>query len=56
MRDPELGNEEVELDDVSSAPESGQTPGGREDPWADDDDPTVHAFPVSHHESPKDEL
>jgi hypothetical protein len=57
MRDPEVGNDEgVPLDDESCAPESGQTPGGREDRWADDEGPAGHAFPSSSRESPKDEL
>ena len=43
-----------EKDDVSVAPESGQPPGGPEDPWAEED--AGHAWPEPHHASPKDEL
>jgi hypothetical protein len=47
-------------DDVSCAPESGQPPGGRDNPW-DDDEPQAagsakHAFPTDHHEAPGDDL
>jgi hypothetical protein len=46
-----------EPDDVSVAPESGQPPGGPEDPWAgEDEDTPAHIWPVPHHASPKDEL
>jgi len=45
-------------DEMASAPESGQTPGGRANPWDDDDEdpPGVHAWPADHHAAPKDEL
>jgi hypothetical protein len=45
-----------ELEEVSSAPESGQVVGGREDPWEGEDDSPPHAWPTSHHPIPKDEL
>jgi len=46
-------------DEVACAPESGQIPGGRDNPWDDDDEgdpPGVHAWPADHHTAPKDEL
>ena len=45
-------------DEMASAPESGQPPGGRENPWDDDDEPAgpSHAYPAEHHAAPKDEL
>jgi hypothetical protein len=43
-----------EKDDVSLAPESGQPPGGPEDPWTDED--AGHVWPEPHHATPKDEL
>jgi hypothetical protein len=54
--------DELEMDDeeaaeMSSAPESGQPRGGRDNPWDDDDaDGMVHAWPSNHHAAPKDEL
>jgi hypothetical protein len=49
-----LANLPPEKDDVSVAPESGQPPGGPEDPWTDED--AGHVWPEAHHASPKDEL
>jgi hypothetical protein len=47
----------TEEDELSYAPESGQPPGGRDNPWDDDDEPAAaHAFPAEHHVAPKDEL
>jgi hypothetical protein len=60
MSNPKMASDRsVELDDTSSAPESGQTPGGRKDPW-DDDEPEAgaaqHAFPSQPGEAPNEEL
>jgi hypothetical protein len=46
--------EELERDDVSIAPESGQPEGGPEDPW--EGEAAEDNFPPPHHASPKDEL
>jgi 3-mercaptopyruvate sulfurtransferase SseA len=46
-------------DEMASAPESGQIPGARGNPWDDDDEdepPPVHAFPHDHHAPPGDDL
>ncbi|HMF41348.1 MAG TPA: hypothetical protein VKQ32_11660 [Polyangia bacterium] len=44
-------------DEVCYAPESGQPPGGRDNPWDDDDETAgAHAFPADHHEPPGDDL
>lgn len=49
-------SEELEADDVSLAPESGQPPGGREDPWEGEEASAAHPWPSEHHPPPKDEL
>ena len=43
---------------MASAPESGQVPGGRANPWDDDDElpSTAHPFPADHHAPPGDDL
>jgi hypothetical protein len=51
-----LGEAADEPDDVSVAPESGQPPGGPEDPWQNEDEPPAHDWPAPRHPSPKDEL
>jgi hypothetical protein len=59
QRDARSNNRDVaeKPDDVCCAPESGQPPGGPEDPWAGEDEVTpAHVWPVPHHASPKDEL
>ena len=44
-------------DEMASAPESGQPPGGRANPWDDDDETTdAHAFPAEHREPPGNDL
>ena len=46
-------------DEVTSAPESGQPRGGRDNnPWDDDDEPpsAAHTFPAEHHAPPQDDL
>jgi hypothetical protein len=48
--------DEPEADDVSFAPESGQPPGGREDPWEGEEASADHLWPSEHHPPPKDEL
>jgi hypothetical protein len=46
-----------DADEVASAPESGQIPGGREDPWdGDTPAPPGHLWPAERHGAPKDEL
>jgi hypothetical protein len=46
----------VEVDDVSSAPESGQPPGGPEDPWEGEDAAGEVEFPPAHHASSQEEF
>lgn len=42
---------------MASAPESGQPPGGRDNPWDDDDEMAgAHAFPAEHREPPGNDL
>jgi len=43
-------------DEMAAAPESGQIPGGREDPWEDARPDAAHPWPPEHHAAPKDEL
>jgi hypothetical protein len=45
-------------DEMASAPESGQIPGGRDNPWDADDEPAgrAHAFPADHQAPPGDDL
>jgi hypothetical protein len=50
---PDVGEE---IDDVSTAPESGQPPGGPEDPWEGEDAAGEVDFPPAHHASPNEEL
>jgi len=45
-----------EPDDVSSAPESGQPPGGPENPWEGEDVAGEVTFPPPHHAVPNEEL
>jgi hypothetical protein len=47
-----------EEDELSSAPESGQPFGGRDNPWDDDDDEPAgaHAWPADHRGAPGDDL
>jgi hypothetical protein len=45
-----------EREDVSCAPESGQPPGGPDNPWADNEAITEASWPPAHHAVPKDEL
>jgi hypothetical protein len=47
----------TEDEQVASAPESGQPPGGRPNPWDHDDEPAgAHTFPADHHAPPGDDL
>jgi hypothetical protein len=48
----------TEEDELASAPESGQIPGGRDNPWDDDDESPsdAHLFPADHHAPPGDDL
>jgi hypothetical protein len=43
-------------DQMAVAPESGQPPGGRDDPWDDGSPDAAHPWPPEHHAAPKDEL
>jgi hypothetical protein len=52
----ELEIDDEDADEMSSAPESGQPRGGRDNPWDDDDDGAPHPWPTDHHAAPKDEL
>ncbi len=45
-----------EREDVSCAPESGQPPGGPDNPWDDTEAATDAHWPPPHHAVPKDEL
>jgi hypothetical protein len=51
----DITDERDERDDVSSAPESGQPPGGPEDPWEGEKAGEV-TFPPPHHAVPNEEL
>ena len=49
----------TEEDELASAPESGQPPGGRANPWDDDEADAAgppHAFPTDHSPAPGDDL
>jgi hypothetical protein len=52
----DVETEDAEADEMASAPESGQIPGGREDPWEGDTPSPSHPWPCEHHAAPKDEL
>ena len=41
---------------MAAAPESGQPPGGRENPWENGHPDAAHPWPPEHHAAPKDEL
>ena len=43
-------------DEMAAAPESGQIPDGRENPWDDESPDLAHPWPPEHHASSKDEL
>jgi hypothetical protein len=43
-------------DEMACAPESGQIPGGREDPWDDECPDAAHPWPSEHHAATKDEF
>jgi hypothetical protein len=43
-------------DELASAPESGQPPGGPENPWEGEDAAGEVDFPPAHHASPNEEL
>jgi hypothetical protein len=43
-------------DEMAYAPESGQIPGGRDDPWDGDPPDAAHPWPPERHAAPKDEL
>jgi len=48
----------TEEDEMASAPESGQVPGGRDNPWDDDDEAPCdsHLFPTKPREPPGNDL
>jgi hypothetical protein len=49
-------HEPTDDDELASAPESGQVPGGRDNPWDDDTPSPTHLWPDERHGAPKDEL
>jgi hypothetical protein len=50
-------DQKLDQDDMACAPESGQPPGGRDNPWDDDEAEGVkHAFPTDRRAPPGDDL